>query len=116
MGAQGGLLYGMQIRRILHIARADEWDAAQQSGFYEGPTLAGEGFIHCAEPGQLMHVVTRYFPVLAGHVILEIDPERVAAPVKWEGARPDVADSLPDGFPHIYGPLNVDAVVRQKRI
>jgi uncharacterized protein (DUF952 family) len=102
--------------RILHVAPRAAWEQAEAEGFYTGNTLATEGFIHCAAPAQLMHVLTRYFPVVAGHAIVEIDPERVTAPIRWEGARDDTPDSLPDGFPHIYGPLNLDAVTRVKKI
>ena len=102
--------------RILHVATGAEWERAERDGVYRGNTLATEGFIHCAKPEQLMHVLTRYFPATAGHVIVEIDPARVDAEIRWEGATEWVPDSLPDGFPHIYGPLNLSAVTRVKRL
>ena len=93
---------------ILHVATRADWEHAEATGSYSGNTLATEGFIHCAKPDQLMHVLTRYFPSLSGHAIVEIDTEKVAAEIRWEGAT--------EHFPHIYGPLNVSAMTRIKKI
>jgi uncharacterized protein (DUF952 family) len=42
-------------------------------------------------------------------VLLYLDPDRLGAPVRWEpGVPSDPAAML---FPHLYGPLRVDAVV-----
>jgi uncharacterized protein (DUF952 family) len=93
---------------ILHVATRADWELAAASGSYTGNTLATEGFIHCAKPDQLMHVLTRYFPDLMGHAIVEIDSEKVESAIRWEGT--------PHPFPHIYGPLNLTAVTRVKQI
>jgi len=94
--------------RILHIATRVNWEAAQAGGLYSCASLASEGFIHCAKPDQLMHVLTRYFPSALDHAILEIDTELVKAEIRWEGAA--------ETFPHIYGELNLDAVTRWKAL
>lgn len=54
---------------------------------------------------QLDGVVERFFQGQTGLVVLTIDPDKVLPPIQWEHA-PD-ANQL---FPHIYGPLNLDAV------
>ena len=93
---------------ILHVATRADWEAAEATGSYTGNTLATEGFIHCAKPDQLMHVLTRYFPNLENHVIVELESDKLTAELKWEGKS--------DLFPHIYGPLNMTAVTRTKKI
>jgi uncharacterized protein (DUF952 family) len=93
---------------ILHVATRADWEQAETTGYYTGNTLASEGFIHCAKPDQLMHVLTRYFPVLTGHAIVELDTDKVEPEIRWEGTS--------EPFPHIYGPLNVSAMTRIKRI
>lgn len=87
---------------ILHVTSQSHWQEAQSSGAYSGDSLQSEGFIHCCLPRQLQHVLTSYFRGRSGLVLLEIDEARLRAELKWEGD--------PDLFPHVYGPVNVDAV------
>ena len=91
---------------ILHVTTPETWDEAQRQGEYRGDTLATEGFIHCCSPGQLSGVVSRYFKGQTRLVVLRIAPEKLKPPLKWES--PPDSD---ERFPHIYGPLNCDAVV-----
>jgi uncharacterized protein (DUF952 family) len=89
---------------ILHISTRQAWGEAQQSGEYRAPSLETEGFIHCSSSGQILAVANRFYRGQTGLVLLWIDPEKVKAEIRWEAA---------DGeeFPHIYGPLNLDAVL-----
>ena len=98
--------------RIFHIATAADWKAAQRSGSYttstRGRTLVEEGFIHASHADQWQGVRERFYAGVAEPlVLLAIDPDRLGAPVVEE-----VPDGETRGFPHIYGPLNTDAVVR----
>ncbi len=68
--------------------------------------MAIEGFIHGCLPEQLAGVVSRYFKGQTGLVVLRIDPSQLKPSLKWENLA--VSDET---FPHIYGPLNLDAVV-----
>jgi uncharacterized protein (DUF952 family) len=54
----------------------------------------------------LSGVISRYFKGQTGLVILRIDTERLTSPLKWES--PPGSDET---FPHVYGPVNLDAVV-----
>ena len=93
---------------IYHILRRSDWDAARQAGMYEPESLRSEGFIHCSTAGQTPGTVTRYFGGEADLILLGIDELRLAAPLRWEHPSNDRAGEL---FPHIYGALNLDAVV-----
>jgi len=93
---------------IFHITSRTFWSAAQKSGVYSADSLTSEGFIHCSKVNQIMRVANSFFTNLPGLVILVIDPSRLKPEVRWE-AGTDKADEL---FPHIYGPLNLEAVVR----
>jgi uncharacterized protein (DUF952 family) len=92
---------------ILHIAREDEWLSAVSSGLYQAGSLATEGFIHCSTRQQVLGPANALYRGQEGLVLLCIDPERTSAPIIFE-------DCYQAGqkFPHIYGPLNVDAVTR----
>src|SRR5262245_51133985 len=89
---------------ILHIARSEQWERERRVGAYRGETLDVEGFIHCSEPEQVVAVAHAFFPGQQGLVLLCIDPSQVEAELRYELA------SNGQQYPHIYGPLNLDAV------
>jgi uncharacterized protein (DUF952 family)/RimJ/RimL family protein N-acetyltransferase len=89
---------------ILHITTHAVWQAAQSSGVLIPDSLASEGFIHCSRPDQILRVANTFFRGQSELVLLEIDPRRVGAEIHWDA----VENSF---FPHLYGPLNVNAVV-----
>ncbi len=91
---------------IFHITSAEAWAQAGLAGRYEGDTLASEGFIHCSTAGQVARVAGRWFAGRSGLLLLCIDTAHVGVEIRYEAA--------PDGerFPHIYGPLEVEAVAR----
>ena len=93
---------------IYHITSQAAWSAAQKPGAYSVSSLEGEGFIHWSKTHQILRVANAFYPGQYGLVILGIDLCRLEPEVRWE-AGTDKPDEL---FPHIYGPLNLDAVVR----
>lgn len=100
---------------ILHITTRAEWDAARAAGSYRSASLEREGFIHCSTPAQAANTANRYFRGRTDLVVLCIDESRVLAEVRYEP--PATASGVPapragELFPHIYGPLEPDAVVR----
>ncbi len=93
--------------KILHITTQTTWEAAQATGQYTADSLAAEGFIHCSTPEQVIGVATSLYRGQTGLVLLYIDEARISAEVRYE----DCYDTGLE-FPHIYGPLNLDAVTR----
>jgi uncharacterized protein (DUF952 family) len=90
---------------IYHLALQAEWnEAVARGGPYErstiGRSLEDEGFIHCSHEQQVEQTARLYYAGRDDVVVLTIDTSRLDAEVKVEG-----------GFPHIYGPLPLDAVV-----
>jgi len=102
---------------ILHITPADYFRAQEKSGVYVTESLTVEGFIHCTkEPEVMLRVANRFYRNAQGDVlILVIDPRKVSAEVKYEPpAHPEPDPDSPLNsilFPHIYGVLNLDAVI-----
>lgn len=94
---------------ILHILEKEAWTKAKQQNIYAPESLEKEGFIHCSTPETVVEVANRLFRGQSNLLLLCIDLDKVAAKVLFE----KVAE--PEGwvFPHIYGALNVDAVVRE---
>ena len=89
---------------IFHVAERDRWAAALETGQYaestRGRSLAEEGFIHLSTREQVAGVLDRFYVGVSDLVLLHVDETRLPSPLRWEG-----------GFPHLYGPLPVDAVV-----
>jgi uncharacterized protein (DUF952 family) len=90
---------------ILHITTASGWAAAQAAGELRAPSLDVEGFIHCSTEAQVLATANRIFRGSGDLLLLELDVAKIGPEVRWERAT-DVGDE----FPHIYGPLNLDAV------
>lgn len=89
---------------ILYITYRDKWDQALNHGEYHPKSLNTEGYIHCSKPSQIIRVANHLFKGQKGLVLLVIYPKEVKPKIKWEGKEET------NLYPHIYGPLNLDAV------
>ncbi len=96
---------------IYHVTTAAEWKAAQDSGFYETPSLKEEGFIHCSQENQVTGVLERYFAGKTDIVKLVIDTDKLSNRFVFEWS-PSTADT----FPHVYGAINLEAVIKVEKI
>lgn len=90
---------------ILHITSIDVWEKSKKDGIYEGDTLSSQGFIHCSTEEQLSEVANFLFKSRLDLVLLVIDENKVVPDIKYE----DPGNKKL--YPHIYGPLNLDAIV-----
>lgn len=100
---------------IYHITSRSAWNEARAQGVYRAETLDTEGFIHCSTEEQVIPVAENFYKGETGLLLLVIDPERLTSDLKWEppaggGPPPGVPEG--DLFPHVYGPVNLEAVVR----
>ena len=92
---------------IFHITKREEWQRASREGVYRTPSLTTEGFIHCSTSDQVIRTANRLFAAQTGLVLLEIDTGQVSAEIRYENC-----EGGQENFPHIYGALNVEAVLR----
>lgn len=92
---------------IYHITSRDAWSVAQNKGAFTTDSLKIAGFIHCSKAEQIIRVANNYYMGHPNLVILKIDTSRIKPPLNWEPGS-DKTDEL---FPHVYGPLNLDAVL-----
>lgn len=102
--------------RIFHLALARDWEAARSAGEYAvstlGRSLAEEGFIHASRADQWRGVRDRFSSAVSEPlVLLVIDASRLSAEVREEAV-----PGLDESFPHIYGPINLDAVVGVRQL
>lgn len=89
---------------IVHICLPAVWEETERKGIYLGDTLESQGFIHCSKPGQVLQVANAFYGDQSELLLIWIDPHKLDSEFRWEAADSDV-------FPHIYGPLNLSAVL-----
>jgi len=85
---------------VFHITSRDAWQGAVATGTYRAPSLDSEGFIHCSTRAQVPQTLASFFAGQRDLVLLFVDEARTGAELRWE-----------NGFPHLYGPLPIDAVI-----
>ena len=91
---------------IYHITTNTAWQAALLKEYYETESLFAEGFIHNSSLQQVAGVLDRYYKNATDLILLHIDESKLTSPLKYE-----LAPSVNELFPHIFGPINTDAVV-----
>jgi uncharacterized protein (DUF952 family) len=102
MTEQADLIY-----KILSVA---DWEAAKLAGRFEGSADdRRDGFIHFSDGETVIGTARKYFAGQSGLVLLAVDPARLAD-LRWERSRDDAL------FPHLYGPLDLDAVTQADRL
>ena len=89
---------------IYHIVLPNAW-AAFESDLYRVASLESEGFIHCSFADQLDGVIKRYYSGTIKIIVLEIESDRLMSRMLKE---PSTGNEI---YPHIYGPINRDAIV-----
>ena len=91
---------------IYHITTKSAWSKAQQEGQYLPEAYPLDGFIHCSDHYQVEATANRLYRSVPDLIVVEIDPDQLTTPLVYENLE---GGEMP--FPHIYGPLNLDAVV-----
>lgn len=96
---------------IYHLALREDWEAAVAAGEpYAVSTLGSSldevGFLHCSYAGQVQRIADLVYRGRDDVLLLTIDRGRVRAKV-----RPEDLTGEGEAYPHIYGPLDLDAVV-----
>jgi uncharacterized protein (DUF952 family) len=106
---------------ILHLLTRAAWDSWRGDSSYEPASLAVEGFVHCTGDDELMlAVANRFYADAIGElVVVTLDERRLTSEVRWEApAHPDgsATATAEPRFPHVYGPLDGNAVVAVRRL
>jgi uncharacterized protein (DUF952 family) len=92
------------MHRIYHLVPRSAWEAAPP-GPYGVPSLIVEGFIHCSNHEQVAWSANKFYANEKDMLLLAIDPDQLTSELRDEEGRPG------ELFPHIYGPINRDAIV-----
>ncbi|MDF1696918.1 MAG: DUF952 domain-containing protein [Saprospiraceae bacterium] len=95
---------------IYHICTNEAWQTQFSSDEYVHESLFTEGFIHCSSESQVEGVLDRYFKGQSDLIVLIIDTTKIIPPLKYEKA------PIGQYFPHIYGPINKNAIIEIKKL
>ncbi len=90
--------------QIVHICSSEDWQAAQAAGEYQPESLSNEGFIHFSTPAQAVATANRYYLGRRDLILLWVDSTKLTSELRWEPSDGDL-------YPHLYGPLNLDAIL-----
>ncbi len=106
---------------VLHLMPAPWWRAWMAGDHYEPESLVAEGFVHCTAGDDLMLQVANRFYAGTGDelVAVALDTERLTSALRWEAAAHPDGSAGGDGeplFPHVYGPLDRQAVTGARLI
>ena len=97
--------------KIVRITAKKHWKEAKIQGFYRAFDYEQEGFIHASTFEQVAETANLHYTGQTDLVLLVIDTKLVNVPIKWEHSVKRGQD-----FPHIYGDLNLEAVIDVKEL
>jgi uncharacterized protein (DUF952 family) len=93
-------------RMIYHMCPAETWEAAVRAGGYRGTDDdLRDGFIHFSTASQVEETARKHFFGQIGLFLVAVDADRLGDALRWERSRND------ELFPHLYGELDLGAVV-----
>ncbi|MGI9354198.1 MAG: DUF952 domain-containing protein [Rhizobiaceae bacterium] len=96
---------------IFKIADRQAWAGAREKGEFGGaPVDITDGFIHFSTAEQVRETATKHFAGADNLVLIAVDAAKLLGKIVWEPSRGGAL------FPHLYEPLNVDAVLWEKPI
>ena len=95
---------------IYHIVPVETWARFDGEPIYAADSLKSEGFIHLSDQQQVAGVLDRYYQSIPDLLLLHIDAAKLTHELRYEEA------ANGEQFPHVYGPINKDAVVEIEKI
>ena len=96
----------MRDRTAYKVMSAAELQQMQHDGAFHGSSAdIADGFIHLSCGAQLAGTLDKHFNGVDGLMLVAVDLTLLGTTVRWEASR---GGQL---FPHIYGPLPMEAVI-----
>lgn len=98
---------------IYHIVAVSSWEHQAESQQYVHASLEQEGFIHASRAAQIAGVLDRYYVGVNDLLKLTIDTDLLDT---TSTLKEELADSIGEIFPHIYGPINKSAIISIEKV
>ena len=94
------------MRKIYKICSASAWREAERQGVYRGSADdLRDGFIHFSTAAQVAETLRKHFFGQTGLFLIDVDADALGDTLRWESSRNG------ELFPHLYGDLDLGAVV-----
>ncbi len=92
--------------KIYKICPASAWREAEREGVYRGSADdARDGFVHFSTASQVPETARKHFFGQRALFLVQVDGDALGDALRWERSRND------DLFPHLYGELDIGAVI-----
>ena len=106
-GADRGRTKGGRLSDVIYkICKAAEWRDAERSGVFRGTAVdLADGFIHFSDVGQVDETAAKHFAGVHDLVLIAVAAPALGSALKREPSRGGAL------FPHLHGPLRLDAVL-----
>ena len=92
---------------IYKICTAAEWREAERASVYRGSAAdQKDGFIHFSTAEQAAETAAKWYAGQHDLVLVAVNADALGDKLKWEPSRGGAL------FPHLYGELDVEAVLR----
>jgi len=98
----------MEAPFIYHFTPKDRWAEGKAVNRYLPEAFSEEGFIHCSTLQQILGSANKHADKTKEHILLKINPKALTSKLLYE-----LSGSGAGPFPHIYGPLNNEAVIEE---
>ncbi len=95
----------MSDRLLARAVSAAAWEQRPDGPTWVPDDYEAEGFVHLSTHSQLQGTLDKHYAGVDDLQILWLDPAQLRAELRWEVAREG------QEFPHLYGPMDVAAVV-----
>lgn len=99
------------INPVFYITEREKWEVIKEDIEYSPPSIQKEGFIHLCDKNQVEVVINRYYQDKENLLLLHIDPLKLKHELRY-----DHVDDNQSLYPHLYGPLNLNAVIKAESI
>jgi uncharacterized protein (DUF952 family) len=98
------------VRPTLHLVPEAAWEARDRSQGWLPAAYANDGFVHCTDgDAAMIEVANRFYAAdPRPFLVLTVDLDRTGSPWRF--------DDLGQPYPHVYGPIDLGAVLETRRI
>jgi uncharacterized protein (DUF952 family) len=91
---------------VYKIVATEEWAKAEAGGAFAGASVdRADGFIHFSTAEQASETAAKWFAGRSDLTLAAIDADALGDALRWEPSRGGAL------FPHLYGPLPMNAVL-----